>query len=165
MREQNGDIVYDLDFLDIYWTQVVSNSWIILSEKDENNVRFARLINSDEHPNKSIIDSYEEYPELGLAIASISWHCPPNENFAMVKTLTVNSLYQNSDVGYWIGSALKSYLAFYENIHLIPPPIEQRTLFVNNMLKKWCIDYQDNFTKFLDDDGIYYTYLEWLEKQ
>jgi hypothetical protein len=162
MREELNGMVYDLEFLTTYWPTIVENSW--LNIKDEpNGFKKAFLINNPDHDNKSIIfdNNYDINPEF--IVASIGWFTGLNGNVFYVTSLTVNSFFQSNGIGYWIGSAIKSYLAYYNQVLLMPPPLDQREPFVNEMLKKWCIEYQDNFTKFLAEDGNYYTYSEWLE--
>jgi hypothetical protein len=162
MREELNGMVYDLEFLTTYWPTVVENSWLNITE-EPNSFKRAYLINNTDHNNKSIIfdNNYNASPEF--IIASIGWFSEVGSSISYATTLTVNSSFHSQGLGYWIGGAIKSYLAYYNQSLFLPPPIDQREPFVNEILKKWSINYQDNFTKFLAEDGNYYTYSEWLE--
>lgn len=168
MREELNGIVYDLEFLTTYWPTIVENSWLNITD-EPNGFKRAYLINNNDHNNKSIVfdNSYDASPEF--IIASIGWFEAIDSKIYYVTSLTVNYrrlpylLPTDGGIGYWIGGAIRSYLAYYSQVLLLPPPPDQQEPFINAIVKKWCINYQDNSIKFLEKDGNYYTYSEWLK--
>ena len=174
MKQVLNSMIYDLEFLDSLWptiefsrlTPPTSNSWLNISNMDSDRIRVARLINNNDFENKSIINSeedveYDDYTEL----AYISWYTPEFDSHtnksALIQNLIVKTFLENIDLGYWIGGAVKTYLASEEEPLLAPPPIDYRIEPIDSMTRKWIMNYQDDFAKFLGEDGKPYTYSEW----
>lgn len=164
MRAINNGIVYDDDAANVYWPDLGVNSWLQIDESysDDRCLR-ARLVVSEDHPDRSIITT-SEFPQEGV-IGMIAWREPEDSVVYYIIELAVMAEYQNLGVGYFLGATMLSSIAHNYGISLSPPPPgwPYRAEFVENIVRRWATDYESDYAQFLWDDGNYYFFSELVE--
>ena len=162
MREEINGIVYDPEIYENSWPDVHPTWLWVQASPGEDQFRRAALVANSQYDDRSVILSDDYVPQEDK-LGEIVWHQPENSEIYYVTSLFVTEPYSNSGIGYFLGVATHTWLAMNEVKMLMMPPPDpnHRVEFVERMIRKWCIEYQDDFTKFLDDDGNYYYYSEW----
>lgn len=169
MRNIINGIVYEDDIYNTVWPEFEFNTWLQIDENlDENLCRTARLISSDENPNKSVVwtNNYSDESVLG----KITWREPDNIFYYIVE-IVINLDYQQLGIGYFLGVGVASIVAEM-GVTLSPPRAgwPWRAPFGESMITKWATDYEIDWVEFLWTDGNYYKLqdlvdLGWFERK
>jgi GNAT superfamily N-acetyltransferase len=166
MRETFKDIVHDPDFYNNEWPDIDISAWVCMEESlSENRFRSAYLVQTDDYDDKEFVISGMTLQENDI-IGKIMWYEPEGSDIYYIAGLFISDDYQNCGVGYFLGGSIRSFFAVQGIKFQAPPPLpdQRQNPYIENIISKWCIKYQDDIDEFLAEDGNYYVYSEWYEK-
>lgn len=166
MREVYNNIVYDPEFYTNEWPNIDFPAYLYIEENlSEGRFRTAHLIKCDSVTDREFITTDHDIDPENI-IGRVIWYEPENSNTYYFVGLVVSDEYQNYGVGYFLAGSIRGFFGPQGIAVKAPPPSpdQRQSLYVENIISRLCITYQDDIDEFLADDGNYYFYSEWVKK-